>query len=88
MGRIELANGYVELTNERTLAMRVADDQATRKRLGLALRPHDESLLAALDAGLPMCAGVAMGLERLQMMHDKTDDIRDVITFGFEERNE
>lgn len=88
MGRIELANGYVELTDARTLAMRVADDQATRKRLGLTLRPHDESLLAALDAGLPMCAGVAMGLERLQMMHDKTDDIRDVITFGFEERNE
>ena len=30
-------------------------------------------------------AGVAMGLERLQMLHDKTDDIRNVITFTFEE---
>ena len=40
-------------------------------------------LLAALEHGLPACAGVAMGLERLQMIHDGTDDIRDVITFAF-----
>jgi lysyl-tRNA synthetase class 2 len=41
----------------------------------------DESLLAALDAGLPDCAGVAIGMERLQMLLDQTDDIGDVVTF-------
>jgi lysyl-tRNA synthetase class 2 len=41
-------------------------------------------LLAALRTGLPQCSGVAMGLERLQMIHDGTDDIRDVIAFSFE----
>jgi lysyl-tRNA synthetase class 2 len=41
-------------------------------------------LLAALAAGLPDCAGVAVGMERLQMILDQTDDIRNVVTFGSE----
>jgi len=66
----------------------MADDQAKRQQLGRRIRPHDESLVSALAAGLPPCAGTAMGLERLQMVHDKTDDIRDVIPFLFEDRHE
>jgi len=88
MGPVELANGYVELTDARVQAQRIADDQAMRKLRGQTIRPHDSSLLAALESGLPACAGVAMGLERLQMMHDKTDDIRDVISFPFETAND
>ena len=88
MGPVELANGYVELTDTRVQAERIADDQAKRKLRGQTVRPHDNSLLAALESGLPACAGVAMGLERLQMMHDKTDDIRDVISFPFETAND
>jgi lysyl-tRNA synthetase class 2 len=38
-------------------------------------------LLAALEHGLPDCAGVAVGFERLQMIHEQTDDIGDVVTF-------
>ena len=48
------------------------------------MRPVDTKLLAALQSGLPECAGVALGFERLQMLHDETDDIRDVITFAYE----
>jgi lysyl-tRNA synthetase class 2 len=84
MGSVELANGYVELTDAKIQAKRIATDQATRTRRNSPLRPHDQNLLAALESGLPACAGVAMGLERLQMMHDKTDDIRNVIPFPFE----
>jgi len=84
IGMLELANGYVELTDARTQVSRIADDQAARSRREIPLRPHDENLIAALDSGLPACAGVAMGLERLQMMLDKTDDIRNVIPFPFE----
>lgn len=87
-GPMELANGYVELTDAAMQASRMECDLATRKRRDQPLRPRDESLLAALQHGLPPCAGVAMGLERLQMVHDKTDDIRDVIPFLFEDRNE
>ncbi len=84
MGPVELANGYVELTDAKIQAQRIENDQAVRTRRGSPLRPHDQSLIAALESGLPACAGVAMGLERLQMVHDKTDDIRKVIPFPFE----
>ena len=88
IGPLEIANGYVELTDAKTQSRRIERDLATRERRGQPLRPRDESLLAALQHGLPPCAGVAMGLERLQMVHDKTDDIRDVVPFLFEDRNE
>ena len=82
LGPVELANGYVELTDAKEQAARIARDNEERERRGRPVRPVDNAFLDALAAGLPDCAGVALGLERLQMIHDKTDDIRDVITFG------
>ncbi len=87
MGQLELANGYVELTDATEHVRRVAIDQDERRHRARPVRAHDKSLLAALQSGLPACAGVAMGLERLQMIHDKTDDIRDVLTFAFEDKD-
>lgn len=83
-GSLELANGYVELTDPEEQSRRMRADDEARRRRELAVRPHDSFLLAALDAGLPACAGVAMGFERLQMIHDGTDNIGDVTTFSFE----
>jgi len=70
---LELANGYVELTD--------ADEQRRRFAKQLDASCIDTTLLAALESGLPECAGVALGIERLQMVHDQTDDIKDVVTF-------
>jgi len=84
LGPVELANGYVELTNAAQQSARIQADNEARVRRGRPVRNIDTYLLAALESGLPECAGVAMGLERLQMIHDKTDDIRNVITFAFE----
>ncbi len=83
-GSVELANGYVELTDAREQAERFERDIQNRTRRKRPVRPVDEDLLAALEAGLPDCAGVALGFERLHMLHDKTDDICDVLTFAFE----
>ncbi len=83
-GSVELANGYVELTDAEEQSQRMRADDDARRRRSRAVRPHDRFLLAALEAGLPACAGVAMGFERLQMVRDGSDDIRDVITFSFE----
>jgi lysyl-tRNA synthetase class 2 len=83
LGDVELANGYVELTDAEEQAARVRRDNAERTGRGQPARPADECLLAALDSGLPPCSGVAMGLERLHMIHDNTGDISDVLTFGF-----
>ncbi|MBU2676451.1 MAG: EF-P lysine aminoacylase GenX [Gammaproteobacteria bacterium] len=83
-GAVELANGYVELTDAQEQRERIEADNENRRRRDRRVRPYDSALLAALEAGLPACAGVAVGLERLQMIQDRTDDIRDVITFSFE----
>lgn len=84
LGATELANGYVELTDAAEQSRRWRADNASRRRRGRPERPVDKTFLAALEHGMPPCAGVAMGLERLQMLHDGADDIRDVITFAFE----
>ena len=84
MGTIELANGYVELSDATVQAERIAGDQSQRLRRGREQRPTDHAFVAALEAGLPNCSGVAVGIERLHMIHENTDDIRDVVCFAFE----
>ena len=66
------------------LQQRIEADIAAREQTGRSSLLADESLLAALDAGLPPCAGVAVGMERLHMVLDQAEDIRDVITFATE----
>ena len=78
---IELANGYFELTDAVEQRSRFEGDLARRRQLGLPLVPVDEELLAALEAGLPSCAGVALGLDRLLMVLGQNRDICDVISY-------
>lgn len=80
-GDLELANGYVELTDADEQRRRLDRDLRSRQQPAGCSAARDETLLAALDAGLPMCAGVAVGIERLHMVLDQTDDISDVVTF-------
>ncbi|MDP7402587.1 MAG: EF-P lysine aminoacylase EpmA, partial [Gammaproteobacteria bacterium] len=78
---MELANGYFELTDAAEQRARFDGDLARRRQLGLPLVPVDEELLAALEAGLPSCAGVALGLDRLLMVLGQNRDICDVISY-------
>lgn len=64
---MELGNGYRELTEATEQARRFEADLAVRRARGLSLPPVDARLLAALQAGLPECSGVALGLDRLLM---------------------
>ena len=84
-GELELANGFVELRDRSEQARRIEADQARRRAEHLRRRPHDERFLAALEHGLPACAGVAVGFDRLVMINEMTDDIRKVQTFDFED---
>ncbi len=81
-GALELANGYVELVDAQELARRMDDDLEVRRSLGLPAVPRDEQLIAALEAGLPECAGVAVGFERLHMIAANADDIRNIVSFA------
>ena len=83
-GDLELANGYVELGDAVEQRQRIERDLEARRQTQSSNFVADEMLLAALAAGLPDCAGVAVGMERLQMILDQTDDLRDVVTFGSE----
>ncbi|HET8940975.1 MAG TPA: EF-P lysine aminoacylase EpmA [Rudaea sp.] len=85
LGTHELANGYHELTDAHEQRARFMRDNARRNERGLATLPMDENLLAALQRGLPDCAGVALGIERLLMAISGTDSIGDVLAFPFSE---
>jgi lysyl-tRNA synthetase class 2 len=78
---LELANGFSELTDAAQQYARFEQDNATRKARGLPQYPFDEKFLAALEAGLPECAGVAIGLDRLLMVLLKLDSIEQVLSF-------
>jgi lysyl-tRNA synthetase class 2 len=82
-GATELANGYVELTDADEQAQRIDRELASRAAAGQPANPPDAALLAAMQSGMPRCSGVAVGVERLQMVLDGTDDIADVLTFSF-----
>ena len=83
LGALELANGYHELTDADEQRARFLRDHATRAARGAAQPPLDEGLLAAMAFGLPACAGVALGIERLLMAMTGTDRIADVLAFDF-----
>lgn len=83
LGPIELANGYHELVDAQEQGMRFARDLERRARRGNAQPPRDERLLAALATGLPDCAGVALGVDRLLMAMLGAPDIAAVLAFDF-----
>ena len=78
---MELANGYWELTDAAEQRQRFRRDQQRREQLGLPNLALDEQLLQALEAGLPDCAGVALGVDRLLMQQLGESDIRQVLAF-------
>lgn len=83
LGPLELANGYHELIDACEQAERFQRDVRVRAQRGLPEIPVDTALLAALERGLPACAGVALGVDRLLMALLRTDRIADVLAFDF-----
>jgi lysyl-tRNA synthetase class 2 len=81
LGGMELANGFRELADPREQRARFEQDLARRAAAGMASPPMDERLLEALEAGLPDCSGVAMGLDRLLMFLAGVDTIGEVLAF-------
>ncbi|MDG4595087.1 MAG: EF-P lysine aminoacylase EpmA [Candidatus Contendobacter sp.] len=81
---IELANGFHELGDADEQRRRFEAENAARRGLGLPLMPMDENLLAALAVGLPDCAGVALGFDRLVMLAAGKTTLAEVLAFPFE----
>ncbi|MBV7298974.1 elongation factor P--(R)-beta-lysine ligase [Enterovibrio paralichthyis] len=78
---IELANGFYELDNAEEQLARFEEDNCKRERMGLKSQPIDHHLIEAIRHGLPDCAGVALGIDRLIMLALGKTHIDEVIAF-------
>jgi len=78
---VELANGFHELQDAREQRQRFENNRKTRQEASQPDVTIDEQLLAALEHGMPDCAGVALGLDRLVMLASESSCIQKVISF-------
>lgn len=78
---LELCNGYYELTDADEQQRRFAADSECRRQRQLPDHPADQRLLAALGAGMPDCAGVALGVDRLLMLACQCERLEQVLAF-------
>jgi len=81
IGSVELANGFEELTDADEQHRRFQSDNAIRSIVGKPSVPHDVRLIDALRHGLPSCAGMAMGIDRLLMVLGGYAKVSDVMAF-------
>jgi lysyl-tRNA synthetase class 2 len=78
---VELANGYHELTDAKALRCRFQEVNATRTADSRPALPLPESLLTAMERGLPDSTGCALGFDRLAMLALRASTIREVMAF-------
>jgi lysyl-tRNA synthetase class 2 len=81
---VELANGFHELGDSIEQRQRFEAELAERAAQQRETPPMDELLLAALESGLPECAGVALGVDRLVMLTVGAASLDEVIAFSIE----
>ncbi|MAG76564.1 MAG: elongation factor P lysine(34) lysyltransferase [Colwelliaceae bacterium] len=79
---IELANGFEELIDAKTQLSRFEQDNSIRAANSLEYKRIDDKFIAALEEGLPRCAGVALGVDRLIMLALNKSHIEQVISFS------
>jgi lysyl-tRNA synthetase class 2 len=81
---LELANGFHELVQPEEQRARFNQDLVKRRARGQLQPPLDENLLAALENGMPDCAGVALGFDRLVAIAVGADRLAGAMSFGIE----
>jgi lysyl-tRNA synthetase class 2 len=81
---MELGNGYLELVDPEEYEVRFDQENVKRHLVGKPQLPKDRLLLRDLGHGLPPCAGVAMGFDRILMLAEASRDIGSVLNFPWE----
>ncbi|MCP4296120.1 MAG: EF-P lysine aminoacylase GenX [Proteobacteria bacterium] len=80
---LELGNGYSELRDGNEQKCRMEKENRYRAREGKPMLALDPGLQAAMDSGLPKCAGIAMGFDRLLLLSQKRSSIDEVQSFSW-----
>ncbi len=83
-GGMELGNGYLELKDAGEYRSRFESENSKRSQYGKPTLPLDENLLTAIETGLPDCAGVAMGFDRILLLAHAQKDIQSLLNFPWE----
>jgi len=81
---VEIGNGFFELSDAQEQEQRFDQEISARSTKGLPAVEKDNLFLAALQAGLPDCSGIALGLDRLLMVIANAGTLKDVMAFPFE----
>lgn len=84
LGSLELGNGFYELRDADEQRARFEADNAQRRADAKPPCDADEAFLAALTSGLPECAGVAVGFDRVVMLATGAQDIAETLSFSFD----
>ncbi|MDF0554845.1 lysine--tRNA ligase [Kamptonema sp. UHCC 0994] len=77
----EYSNGFSELNDPKEQRKRFEEQLAQRKAGDDEAHPMDEDFIQGLSLGMPNCAGVGIGIDRLVMLLTNTQSIRDVVMF-------
>ena len=80
---VEVANGYWEEWDPDILTKRFEADNGLRASRGQVVREIDERLISASRAGVPDCAGVAVGFDRLLMLAQGRSELSQVMPFSW-----
>ncbi|MFZ5845630.1 MAG: EF-P lysine aminoacylase EpmA [Patescibacteria group bacterium] len=78
---LELGDAYSELTDWREQEERFKKEIKEIKRLRKTIYDYDHDFIRALKTGLPKCAGIAVGVDRLVMLFTDTTDIAETMFF-------
>ena len=81
IGGMELANAFSELTDAKEQLNRLKEEQLLRKKLKKEFVPIDKDFIFSLKLGLPESGGIALGVERLQMLLLDIKDMNDLLLF-------
>ena len=84
-GSVELANGFYELTDGEEQQSRFESDNRVRVQSSKQPMPIDTRFIASLKHGMPDCAGVAVGIDRLMMvLLPEIEAMQQVISFNWQ----
>lgn len=81
IGGMEIGNAYTELTDSQELERNFIEETKNRKENNLPVHPYDKEFVDAVGK-MPECAGIGLGVDRLAMLFNNSQNIEDVLYFS------